>query len=199
MVFHTNQKKVTRKKVLIVAYVGKNMEKLLMVQDANTGEWGSPGGGQKRTERATFTPEELEFIRERSIDPNAYIAAERELAEETSGLFSKFKSRPETFTFATFYRPPELFAIDQSRNEIVRSIYTVFLYEIPHFHVSLNNFVPNKEISAIRIAPFHEFEKVWSFYADFYKNILPQFLNKKKPFCKSDEQCPRFFLQSRSL
>jgi 8-oxo-dGTP pyrophosphatase MutT (NUDIX family) len=176
----SNLKMVTRKKVLVVAYVGKNMEKLLMVQDAKTGEWGSPGGGQKRTEKATLTPEELDFVRRRRIDPNAYVAAERELAEETSGLFSKFKSEPETFTFTTFYRPPELLAIDNARQEVVRSVYTVFLYEIPHFHVSLNNFVPNKEISAIRIAPFHEFENVWSFYADFYTHILKKFLIKQK-------------------
>jgi 8-oxo-dGTP pyrophosphatase MutT (NUDIX family) len=175
-----NSKMVIRKKVLIVAYVGKNMERLLMVQDAKTGEWGSPGGGQKKTERATLNPRELEFVRKHKIDPNAYVAAERELAEETSGLFSKFKSQPETFTFTTLYRPPELLAIDRSRNEVVRSIYTVFLYEIPHFHVSLNNFVPNKEIRAIRIAPFHEFDNVWSFYADFYNHILTQFLIKKK-------------------
>jgi 8-oxo-dGTP pyrophosphatase MutT (NUDIX family) len=188
-------KKVTRKKVLIVAYVGKNMEKLLMVQDANTGEWGSPGGGQKRTERATLTPDELEFTRKRNIDPNAYIAAERELTEETSGLFSKFKSQPETFTFTTFYRPPELLAIDRSRHEVVRSVYTVFLYEIPHFHVSLNNFVPNKEISAIRIAPFHEFKNVWPFYADFYKHVLSQFLIKRKNVCYlKNEQFSQHFL-----
>lgn len=170
---------VTRKKVLVVAYTGKNFEKLLMVQDSKTGEWASPGGGQKRSEKLILTDEEREFIRTHKIDPNAYVAAERELAEETSGLFTKFKSPPETFTFTTYYRPPELLRVDNARRELVRSLYTVFLYEIPHFHVSLNNFVPNKEVSAIRIAPFHEFTNIWSFFYDFYNRILYNYIKKK--------------------
>jgi 8-oxo-dGTP pyrophosphatase MutT (NUDIX family) len=170
---------VTRKKVLVVAYTGKNFEKLLMVKDSKTGEWASPGGGQKRSEKLVLTDEEREFIHSKKIDPNAYVAAERELAEETSGLFTKFKSPPETFTFTTYYRPPELLRVDNARHEVVRSLYTVFLYEIPHFHVSLNNFVPNKEVSAIRIAPFHEFTNVWSFFHDFYTRILYNYIKKK--------------------
>jgi len=179
---------VTRKKVLVVAYTGPNFEKLLMVKDSKTGEWASPGGGQKRSEKLILTDTEREYIRTHKIDPNAYVAAERELAEETSGLFTKFKSPPETFTFTTYYRPPELLRIDNSRREVVRSLYTVFLYEIPHFHVSLNNFVPNKEVSAIRIAPFHEFNNVWSFFHDFYNRILYNYI-KKKNIPKDNERC----------
>lgn len=170
---------VTRKKVLVVAYTGKNFEKLLMVQDSKTGEWASPGGGQKRSEKLNLNPSERDFIRINKIDPNAYVAAERELSEETSGLFTKFKSAPETFTFTTYYRPPELLRVDNVRHEVVRSLYTVFLYEIPYFHVSLNNFVPNKEVSAIKIAPFHEFSNVWCFFKDFYTRILANHIKKK--------------------
>lgn len=171
---------VTRKKVLIVAYTGKNFDKLLMVRDSKTGEWASPGGGQKRSEKLNLlSPSEREFITLNKIDPNAYVAAERELAEETSGLFTKFKSAPETFTFTTYYRPPELLRVDNTRHEVVRSLYTVFLYKIPHFHVSLNNFVPNKEVNAIKIAPFHEFSNVWCFFKDFYTRILSNHIKKK--------------------
>lgn len=152
---YNNFKIVTRRKVLVVPYIGDNMStaKILMVKDLKTGEQGLISGGIKRKE----TP---------------YQAAEREMSEETSGLFTKFKSKPISFTFTTLYRPPELMKIDHSRQEIVRSFYTIFLYEIPYFHVSLNNFVPNKEVSAIRMGKFDDFENVWSFCTDVFNKFL---------------------------
>lgn len=187
---------VTRKKVLIVAFVrtpgqaqaqaqsqvlvkpkpkpccacegrdGADAEdsiKLLMVKDSKTGEWHCPGGGARMFE----TPLQ---------------AAERELAEETSGLFSRIRDPVEQFNFITYYRPPELLKIDQSRNELVRSLYTVFVYEIKNFHISLSNFVPNKEVSAIRIASYSEFKEheLWAFFKDFYEQVLKQKLKTLK-------------------
>lgn len=155
MYSHQNFKIVTRRKVLVVPYIGDNLStaRILMVKDLKTGEQGLISGGIKRKE----TP---------------YEAAEREMSEETSGLFTKFKSKPVSFTFTTLYRPPELMKIDHARREIVRSFYTIFLYEIPYFHVSLNNFVPNKEVSAIRMGKFDDFENVWSFCTDVFNKFL---------------------------
>ena len=150
---------VTRRKVLIVPYIGKNIERVLMVKDLKTGEWGFISGGVKKRE-------------------SSYEAALREMSEETSGLFVAFDSTPSVHTFCTLYRPPELLKIDRARREIVRSMYTIYMYELcPTSRV--DNFVPNKEVIDVNIKPFQEYKNVWSFCNDVYINFISkQFKNK---------------------
>lgn len=149
---------VTRQKVLIVPYMGKNMDNVLMVKDIKTSEWGFISGGVKKNE-------------------SSFQAAERELAEETSGILRNIDvKRSKVDVFYTLYRPPDLLKIDKSRNEVVRSMYTVYMYEMQE-PVCLEKFVSNKEVSEVQIKPYHEFTNVWKFCDDFYKS----YLLKKQP------------------
>lgn len=144
---------VTRKKVLIIPYIGKNMDRVLMVKDVKTNEWGFISGGVKKHE-------------------SSFQAAERELSEETSGILRHIDvKRSKVDVFYTLYRPPDLLKIDKSRNEIVRSMYTVYMYEIdePPF---LEQFVSNKEVNDVQIKPYNEFSNVWKFCDDFYRTYL---------------------------
>jgi len=141
---------VTRRKVLIIPSIG---EKVLMVKDVRTDEWGFISGGVKKKE-------------------SSFQAAERELAEETSGLFTKIDaSKSKINVFYTLYRPPELLKIDKARREIVRSMYTVYMYEMESLP-TLSHFFPNKEVNDIQIKPYREFSNVWTFCDDFYKNHM---------------------------
>lgn len=155
---HNNTRLVTRKKVLIVPYIGKNIDKVLMVKDVKTSEWGFISGGVKKHE-------------------SSFQAAERELSEETSGILRNINvKRSNVDVFYTLYRPPDLLKIDKSRNEIVRSMYTVYMYELDEPLV-LDHFVSNKEVNDIQVKPYDEFSNVWKFCDDFYHSYL---VNKKK-------------------
>ena len=144
---------VTRRKVLIIPYIGKNMDKVLMVKDVRTNEWGFISGGVKKKE-------------------SSFEAAERELAEETSGLMTKIDPKKACIdVFYTLYRPQELLKIDKSRREIVRSMYTVYMYEIESDPM-IHRFSPNKEVNDVQIKPFAEFSNVWTFCDDFYKTQM---------------------------
>lgn len=150
---NNNTRLVTRKKVLIVPYIGKNMDKVLMVKDVKTSEWGFISGGVKKHE-------------------SSFQAAERELSEETSGILRHIDvKRSKVDVFYTLYRPPDLIKIDKNRNEIVRSMYTVYMYEL-HEPLVLDHFVSNKEVNDIKIKPYNEFTNVWKFCDDFYKSYL---------------------------
>ena len=149
----TKMRMVTRKKVLIIPYIGQNMEKVLMVSDVKTNEWGFISGGVKKHE-------------------SSFQAAERELTEETSGIFRNIDvRRSKVDVFYTLYRPPELLKIDKTRNEIVRSMYTVYMYELDEVP-PLGQFVSNKEVNDIQMKPYHEFKNVWKFCDYFYNSYL---------------------------
>ena len=82
--------------------------------------------------------------------------------------------RSNVDVFYTLYRPPDLLKIDKNRNEIVRSMYTVYMYELDE-PLILDHFVSNKEVNEIQIKPYNEFTNVWNFCDDFYNSYL---LNK---------------------
>ena len=136
-----------------------------MVKDVRTNEWGFISGGVKKEE-------------------SYFQAAERELAEETSGLMTRIDPKKACIdVFYTLYRPPELLKIDKSRREIVRSMYTVYMYEIENAPM-LHRFFPNKEVNEINIKPFSEFSNVWTFCDDFYKTRLNNIIGKCRYNCK---------------
>lgn len=149
---------VTRRKVLIIPYIGKRMDKVLMVKDSKTGEWGFISGGVKKRE-------------------SFHNAAVRELIEETSGLLTTIDPTATVHVFHTFYRPAELLKVDRSRKEVVRSMYTVYMYQL-HGPCPLHQFVPNKEVVDIQIKPYEEFSNVWSFCADVYHNYVYNVINE---------------------
>ena len=154
----TMSKKI-RRKVLVVPYL-KN--KLLMVRDIRTGEWGFISGGVKKNES---------FFR----------AANRELSEETSNIFQNVGRECTQFTFRTWYRSDEMFECDKKRSEIVESIYTVYIFKLPLLYKSLlSRFVPNNEVDDICIAEFSEMDNVWDFCKDIYDNRLKSRLTNIK-------------------
>jgi hypothetical protein len=142
---------VTRRKVLIVPYYVTidTKIKLVLVKDVKTNEWGFISGGVKMKE--------------------SYInAAKREFFEETSNSLS-FPLTYKTFTFISLYRPSEFKKYDYKRNEIVRSIYTVYTFEIHNIDIDLmNTFVPNKEVKDIKCDFYERFTNTWCFSDDVY-------------------------------
>jgi 8-oxo-dGTP pyrophosphatase MutT (NUDIX family) len=156
---NNNQRLVTRRKVLIIPYIGENMDKVLMVKDSKTGEWGFISGGVKKRE-------------------SFYNAAVRELMEETSGLITSIDQNALTNVFYTYYRPQELLKVDNERGEVVRSMYTVFMYELTS-PVSLHLFTPNKEVVDVQIKPYAEFSNIWSFCDEIYHNNIYNIFKSK--------------------
>lgn len=150
---------VTRRKVLIIPYIGKKMDKVLMVKDHKTGEWGFISGGVKKRE-------------------SFHYAAVRELVEETSGLLTSIDPNAYINVFYTFYRPAELLKVDKVRREIVRSMYTVYMFELTH-PVSLHLFIPNKEVVDVQIKPYNEFSNIWSFCDEIYHNYIYNIFKRK--------------------
>ncbi len=147
---------VTRKKVLVVPYyvAPDGSKQVVLVQDSKTKEWGFISGGVKANEYPIQ-------------------AAERELLEESSSTI-RFSRNHDDFQFVTLYRPSEMKTIDAQRNEIVRSVYTVFVFQI--FESDLNHanhkFVPNKEVVDIACGDYHEFEHTWDFCDDVFRNHI---------------------------
>ena len=164
----TSKRIVTRHKVLIVPFIRNTAkaypysyklhsnDKVLMVRDTKTNEWGFISGGVKS--------------RERKID-----AASRELVEETSGTLC-FPEKDMTFVheFVTLYRPTELLKIDKQRNEIVRSVYTVYMFQMSDMDVNhiKFNFKPNKEVSEVCVDHFNNFTNIWDFCEEVHRSQL---------------------------
>lgn len=146
---------VTRNKILIVPYyvTHNNNHKLILVEDVKTREWGFISGGIKRNE----TPMD---------------AAKRECNEETSSTLN-FPKIYETFKFISLYRPVGFKLIDDKRNEIVRSIYTVFKFEIQNIDLDrMKAFTPNKEVLNIKSDYYECFKKTWCFSDDVYNTYI---------------------------
>jgi 8-oxo-dGTP pyrophosphatase MutT (NUDIX family) len=147
---------VTRKKVLVVPYyVSPTGEKqVVLVRDSKTKEWGFISGGVKANE-----------------EPRQ--AAERELLEESSSTIS-FSPQNDHFQFVSLYRPSEMKTIDAQRNEIVRSVYTVFMFRVFESDVDRihNQFYPNKEVIDIACGDYNRFEQTWAFCDDVFRNYI---------------------------
>ena len=153
---------VTRHKVLVVPYIrnrvntsGKrlsSLDEVFMVRDVRTKEWGFISGGVKASETSLH-------------------AAIRELNEETSNtIVFPTMDDVHTFSFVTLYRPDELLNIDKQRNEIVRSMYTVYMFEISLCDKIriIKEFTPNREVSSVYIDTFDKFTNVWDFCEQVY-------------------------------
>jgi 8-oxo-dGTP pyrophosphatase MutT (NUDIX family) len=147
---------VTRKKVLVVPYyvspIGE--KQVVLVRDSKTKEWGFISGGVKANE-----------------EPRQ--AAERELLEESSSTIS-FSPQNDHFQFVSLYRPSEMKTIDAQRNEIVRSVYTVFMFRVFESDVDRihNQFSPNKEVIDIACGDYNRFEQTWAFCDDVFRNYI---------------------------
>jgi 8-oxo-dGTP pyrophosphatase MutT (NUDIX family) len=147
---------VTRKKVLVVPYyvspIGE--KQVVLVRDSKTKEWGFISGGVKANE-----------------EPRQ--AAERELLEESSSTIS-FSPQNDHFQFVSLYRPSEMKTIDTQRNEIVRSVYTVFMFRVFESDVDRmqRQFAPNKEVVDIACGDYNRFEQTWAFCDDVFRNYI---------------------------
>jgi len=142
---------VTRKKVFVIPYVGN---KVMMVKDRKTGEWGFISGGVKNHE-------------------SYFQAAQRELHEETSGLMPYIPDDHGRSPFKTMYRPEELLRVNERRGEQVSSSYCVFWIPIhPTFAKTLETaFVPNEEVTQLRVDEYHKFRNRW-IVCDMFMNSL---------------------------
>jgi 8-oxo-dGTP pyrophosphatase MutT (NUDIX family) len=150
-------KEVVRHKVFVIPHY---KDKVMMVQDKGTKEWGFISGGVKRHE-----------------ERNPLLAAERELREETSGLMSYIPNNYGRGTFTTKYRTSEHLENNKKKGQTVTSRYTVFWIEIsPSFieNTLHTKFVPNNEIIALRVAPYGTFSNRWEVCDEF----MSRFRNK---------------------
>jgi len=155
--YKTSRKRlVTRKKVLVVPYyVTPNGEKqVVLVRDSKTKEWGFISGGVKANE-----------------EPRQ--AAERELLEESSSTI-RFSPNNDYFQFVSLYRPSEMKTIDAQRNELVRSVYTVFMFRVYESDLDRiqRQFAPNKEVVDIACGDYNRFEQTWAFCDDVFRDYI---------------------------
>ena len=152
---HGRKRLVTRKKVLVIPYyvLANGTQHMVLVQDSKTKEWGFISGGVKANE-----------------DPMQ--AATRELLEESSSTIS-FPARYDYFQFVSLYRPDDLKEIDYQRNEIVRSVYTVFTFKICDKDlVRMKCFVPNREVVQIASGEYSDFDNTWVFCDEVFNNYI---------------------------
>ena len=152
-------KTVIRKKVLVVPYRmsrqdGKLKIEYVMVQDLKTREWGFISGGVKKHEHDV-------------------VAAQRELAEETSKIITLPDLKLcKVFKYTTTYRPEELKKMDIKRNEVVNSRYKIYMFRIDDFHNVKHDFIVNKEVIDIDMREFKDFKNVWKLSQDIYNNFF---------------------------
>lgn len=140
-----------RRKVFVIPYYN---DKVMLVKDRKTREWGFVSGGVKKHE--------------------SYLkAAERELFEETSGLMGVIPKNAGVYSFNTEYRPEELLIQNQQKGEKVLSKYKVYWVPIgKEFaeHIT-KRFVPNEEVSAIRVDKYYSFKNRW-IVCDMYMDTI---------------------------
>ena len=143
---------VVRSKIFVIPYIGK---RILMVRDKNTQEWGFISGGVKRTEMN-----------------NIKSAAERELSEETSGLFKKIPTSTAVTYFDTKYRTPSHKMNNNKQMINVSSHYTVFWFQITKEDLkNLKQFKPNDEIDALKVDSYFSSNKRWEVCDEFVKSV----------------------------
>ena len=132
---------VNRKKVFVIPYVDN---KVMLVKDRKTNEWGFISGGVKNHE-------------------SYFQAAQRELFEETSGLMPYIPDEHGRSSFKTMYRPDELRKVNERRSEQVASSYCVFWIPIhPKFANTLEtSFVPNEEVTQLKVDEYYKFKNRW--------------------------------------
>jgi len=134
---------VTRKKTLVIPYItqpdGNHL--LLLVRDTRSAEYAFVTGGCKQIE-------------------NPLDCAQRELAEETNGIFRlNYKNTMMHMTsFETWFRPEEHKKQDKHQNLMVKTIYQMVLFPIAEtmkrYHMRAIS--GNKEVSQLRFFTFHE-------------------------------------------
>ena len=134
------QKRI-RNKVLIIPYTSNN--DILLVKDRDTSEWGFISGGVKLKE-------------------NAYIAACRELREETSNVLTKIEDLGfKRHAIYTTYREDKKSKNDKHKKIV--SHYTIFFFMIDKGNINLQQFVPNKEVTKICIDKLENMDIQWNF------------------------------------
>jgi len=134
---------VTRKKSLVIPYIrqtdGNHL--LLLVRDTRSKEYAFVTGGCKQIE-------------------NPLDCAQRELAEETNGLFRlNYKNTMvHMASFETMFRPEEHKKQDKQQNINVRTIYQMVLFPVTdnmkRHH--MRDIAGNKEVSQLRFFPLQE-------------------------------------------
>ena len=151
---------IYRKKVFIIPFYNN---KVMCVKDKITKEWGFLSGGVKEKKRESYIQ-----------------AAERELSEETSNILKYIPRNHKAFDFITDYRPLSQIRRFPDKRESVKSKYKVYIFELNLNQIKdlENNFVPNSEIEAVKVAPYMSFKKrwvvcdeFWEYYHRFLKTI----------------------------
>lgn len=141
-----NIKRRTKVMVIPMTLDGKT----LLVKDRKHGEWGFVSGGVKRNERLIN-------------------AANRELQEETSGVFNSIPRFHRRIEFKTWYRPDELKKIDYENNERIISTYYVYVYLVNEQDFV---FYPNEEIIDSKFDHIYNVDNIWSLCEYVYEKYI---------------------------
>jgi len=161
---------VTRKKTLVIPYISQpnGNHLLLLVRDTRSAEYAFVTGGCKQIE-------------------NPLDCAQRELAEETNGLFRlNYKNTMVHMTsFETWFRPEEHKRQDKSQNITVKTVYQTVLFPVAENmkRHHMRNIAGNKEVSQLRFFSLQElflrflkFDKSASsvaFWEDMMQTVVP--------------------------
>jgi len=64
--------------------------------------------------------------------------------------------------------------IDAQRNELVRSVYTVFMFRVYESDLDRiqRQFAPNKEVVDIACGDYNRFEQTWAFCDDVFRDYI---------------------------
>jgi len=134
-------RQVYRKKVFVIPFYN---DKVMLVKDRKTKEWGFVSGGVKKNE--TY-----------------FHAAQRELYEETSGLMPFIPKGSRESSWKTDYRPQELLIENKKKGEKVSSNYKIFwvpICELFAKHLE-EKFRPNDEVVQVKVDKYESFKNRW--------------------------------------
>ena len=140
-----------RKKVFVIPFYN---DKVMLIKDRKTEEWGFVSGGVKKNE--TY-----------------FQAAQRELSEETSGLMSFIPKESRESSWKTDYRPNELLNENKKKGEKVSSNYRIFWVPIgePFAKQLEKEFRPNDEVVQVKVDNYGSFKQRW-IVCDMYMQSL---------------------------